>query len=81
MTSTIEHGSAKYQKCVVFVDNQAAIAAVLKPERQSGQYIIRDIHELLDKSLSLEPDLLYHIEWVPGHMDIHGNDIADEEAK
>jgi len=26
MTSTIEHGSAKHQKCVVFVDNQAAIA-------------------------------------------------------
>ena len=45
MTSTIEHGSAKHQKCVVFVDNQAAIAAVLKPERQSGQYIIRNIHE------------------------------------
>src|SRR5216117_1692665 len=33
------------------------------------------------QSLNLEPGLLYHIEWVPGHMDIHGNDIADEEAK
>jgi ribonuclease HI len=81
MISTLEHSSPTYQKCVIFVDNQAAITTVLKPERQSGQYIICDIHELLDKMQDLDPNLLYHIEWVPGHMDIHGNDIADEEAK
>ena len=28
-----------------------------------------------------KPNLTFHIEWVPGHMDIHGNDTADEEAK
>jgi len=81
MTTTIEHGLPQYQKCVIYADNQSAVSAILKPERQSGQYILRDIHKLLDKSLDLEPNLLYHIEWVPGHMDIHSNDKADEEAK
>ena len=66
--------------CCLRWQSSSNSAAVLKPERQSGQYIIRNIHELLDKSLNLEPGLLYHIEWVPGHMDIHGN-IADEEVK
>src|SRR5205814_8679506 len=79
--TTMEHSPPQYQKCVIYADNQSAISAIFTPERQSGQYILCDIHEHLDRMLEHKPNLTFHIEWVPGHMDIHGNDTADEEAK
>ena len=42
---------------------------------------MRNIHDNLEKIQENRPHLVFHIEWVPGHMDIEGNDKADEEAK
>jgi len=63
------------------VDNQSAIQAVDKPKQQSGQYIVRNILQSLNELQSQRPSLKIKIEWVPGHVDIAGNEKADEEAK
>jgi len=63
------------------VDSQAAITAILQPEQQSGQYILHNIHNKLKKAQEERPHLTFHIEWVPGHSDIEGNNKVDEEAK
>jgi ribonuclease HI len=70
-----------YDKCYIHVDNQSSMRAINKPKQQSGQYIIRNIHESLDELQTQRPNLEFRIEWVPGHMDIAGNEKADEEAK
>jgi len=71
----------QYDKCYIFVDNQSSIRAIDKPKQQSGQYIISNILESLDEMQVQRPNLVFRIEWVPGHMDIDGNEKADEEAK
>jgi ribonuclease HI len=70
-----------YSQCNIYADNQSAITAVLQPGQQSGQYILRNIYDNLEKIQENRPQLTFHIEWVPRHMDIEGNDKADEEAK
>jgi hypothetical protein len=76
-----EASPPQYDKCMIYVDNQSSIQALNTPKQQSAQYIIRHIFESLDKLLQERPSLKFTIEWVPGHMDIVGNDKADEEAK
>jgi hypothetical protein len=71
----------QYDTCYIFVDNQSSIQAIDKPKQQSGQYIISNILESLDELQAQRPNLEFRIEWVPGHMDIDGNEKADEEAK
>ena len=71
----------QYDKCFIFVDNQSSIQAIDKPKQQSGQYIIRNILQSLDELQNQRPSLEFKIEWVPGHMDIDGNEKADVEAK
>ena len=71
----------QYDKCYIYVDNQSSIQAIDKPKQQSGQYIVRNILQSLDELQNQRPSLEFRIEWVPGHMDIDGNEKADEEAK
>jgi ribonuclease HI len=71
----------RYNKCFIYVDNQASIQAIDKPKQQSGQYIIRGILQSLDELQNERPNLEFKLVWVPGHMDIAGNEKADEEAK
>src|SRR5271167_620882 len=71
----------QYDKCFIFVNNESSIQAVDKPKQQSGQYIIRKILKSLDELQNERPSLEFKIEWVPGHMDIAGNEKADIEAK
>jgi len=73
--------SEQYDKCYIYVDNQSSIQAIDKPKQQSGQYIIRNILQSLEELQNQRPNLEFRIEWVPGHMNIDGNEKADEEAK
>jgi hypothetical protein len=65
----------------VFTDNQSAIQAIDTPKHQSGQYIIKEILDTIDKIHELAPTCNIHIEWVPGHKNVEGNEQADQAAK
>ena len=71
----------KYTNIHIFTDNQSAIQAVESPKRQSGQYIIKEILDIIDRIQEIKPSSTIHIEWVPGHMNIKGNERADQAAK
>jgi len=43
--------------------------------------VIRSIHKRLDEIHRDRSDLTFSIEWVPGHIDILGNEKAGEAAK
>ena len=76
-----EENTDEFANVYIFADNQAAIQAVESPNRQSGQYIIRSILDTIDKVHAVKPACKIHIEWVPGHKNIDGNEKADQAAK
>ena len=67
------------QNIWIFSDNQAAIQRILKNSSSSGQEISYKIQCEAESLLSQNIQL--HICWVPGHMNIYGNEQADKAAK
>ena len=76
-----EQHQPQIQRCYIYVDSQAAIVAASSPQRQSGQYILACIADVSDRLMQMNPQLRITIQWIPGHRGIHGNEVADEEAK
>ena len=56
--------------------DQSAIKTLANPRGRSGQFIVRDI---VDKAREL--DALISIHWIPAHVGVPGNELADEAAK
>ena len=79
--SLFEEQIEKYKNIYIFTDNQSAIQTMESPKRQSGQYIIKGILDIIDRTYATEPTCNIHIEWVPGHKNIDGNERADNAAK
>ena len=71
----------EYSNIYISIDNQSAIQTIESPKHQSGQYIIKGILDIIDRTYAIKPDCNIHIEWVPGHEDIDGNQRADQAAK
>ena len=67
--------------CCIFTDSQPAIKSLTKPKRQSEQEIIKRILDLIDKIHEAAPTYTIHLEWVPEHVGIEGNEKADQAAK
>ena len=76
-----EEKADEYTNAYVFTDNQSAIQAIDSPMRQSGQYIIKEILDTIDRIHEVKPTCTIHIEWVPGHKNVEGNERADQAAK
>jgi len=77
----VNANSTSHNMCLIFTDSQAAITAVVKPARQSGQAVIEDVLDSIDEIAHAQPMLNVTIIWIPGHMDIPGNEAADAAAK
>ena len=77
----LEEKIDEHANAYIFTDSQCAIQAIKSPQRQSGQYIIKKILDAIDRLYKDKPTCNIHIEWVPGHMGIKGNERADEAAK
>ena len=72
---------SEYRTCRIYIDSQAAIKAIDRPRRQSGQSIIKDILDSINEVTSEHTHLQFEIIWIPGHTEIEGNERAGTEAK
>ena len=66
-------------KVWIFSNSQAAIKRLKKSELKAGQYYVQSIKNWTKKFQDIAIQL--HLEWVPGHMNIKGNELADKAAK
>ena len=66
-------------KVWIFSNSQAAIKRLKKSELKTGQYYVQLIKNWTKKFQDIIIQL--HLEWVPGHMNIKGNELADKAAK
>lgn len=77
----IIHAAMETTGCRIFTDSQPAIKSIAKPKRQSGQSIIKRILDEIDELHRTNPTHMLHLEWVPGHVGIEGNEKVDQAAK
>ena len=64
---------------VIFTDNQSAIKKLQNPDNKSGQQYVKEIILRIEKLRSMGCTL--RIQWVPGHVEIEGNELVDKLAK
>ncbi len=67
------------RKILIFTDNQSALRSIHKPKQTSGQTIIRDILEVIQRLQMRNIDTEFY--WVSAHTGIAGNEKADIVAK
>ena len=71
----------EYVNVHIFSDSQAAIQAIESPKRQSGQYIIKGTLDKIDSIHKIKSSGNVYIEWISGHKNVQGNELADQAAK
>jgi len=71
----------KPDSILIALDNQAAIRALQKSSPQPGQHILDAIHARIRQLRSRRKICNLHLEWVPGHKGVEGNEAADVSAK
>jgi RNase H len=67
------------EKVWIFSDSQAAIKRLKNSSLKAGQYYVHSIRKWAEKFQNL--GIQMQLEWVPGHMNIRENDLADAAAK
>src|SRR5579859_2012914 len=75
----VQESGNLYEKSVIYLDSQAAAKGLTKPNKQSGQQILISVLENIETIKALTPNIT--LIWIPGHMEIVGNEKADEAAK
>ena len=80
-TDMVGRNKERYTYIVIYIDSQAAIKAVIKPGKQSGQWIICEILDSIENLQLQNPDITFLLVWIPEHEDILGNETADVAAK
>jgi len=64
----------------IFSDSQAAIQRIQKSSLNAGQSHVLAIKSWAEK-IKAKHQINIHLNWVPGHMNIKGNELADQAAK
>ena len=70
-------------KCVINVDNQAALTAITTQMNRSGQHLAAEIQKLARQLTERTGNRRFKLtfRWSAGHVGIKGNEDADKEAK
>lgn len=69
------------RKASIALDNQAAVRACRSRHHGPGQYLLGLVRNQVDRIKAKFPQVQLVIRWVPGHMDVEGNEKADRTAK
>ena len=78
-TGLASHVGHRLGRVFIYVDNQASIRTIGNPSSKSGQHIVQRVIEEIEK---LRKDgYVIELHWVPAHMGIAGNELADKAAK
>ncbi|EUC58202.1 ribonuclease HI, partial [Rhizoctonia solani AG-3 Rhs1AP] len=65
----------------IFIDNQAVLRALQGGKTQNLGHAYARLEMLLERVRRMNGGIRLATRWVPGHMDVDGNEKADEAAK
>jgi ribonuclease HI len=71
---------SNFTACSIYADSQAALKALNKPGRQSGQYILAEIIANIE-NIKRRNQMDLTMGWIPSHQEIPGNKKAEVDAK
>ena len=74
-----ENKQLNTDKVWIFLNSQATIKRLKNTSLKAGQYYIQTIRKWAKKFQNIAIQL--QLEWVPGHMNIKGNELANKAAK
>ena len=78
-TGLASHVGYRPGRVFICVDNQASIRAIGNSSSKSGQHIVQRIVEEIEKLR--KSGYVIELHWIPAHMGIVGNELADKAAK
>jgi ribonuclease HI len=65
----------------MYVDNQASIISTQSIKPTPGHYLLDILHNKVARSKKKFRSIDITIRWIPSHLDVEGNEQADEQAK
>ncbi|KAL1746881.1 hypothetical protein HDZ31DRAFT_61821 [Schizophyllum fasciatum] len=74
-----EAGAIGARSRTVVLDNTSALTAAERRSAKSGQHLVEQLVDDMQKLHGSSPKLVAR--WAKSHIGIHGNELADEEAK
>ena len=69
------------KKCVILTDSQSGVKAINNRKPKTNKKLIFETQEALYEQNKNNPEKQIKIQWVPGHSNICGNEVADKAAK
>ncbi|RMZ90276.1 hypothetical protein DV736_g2490, partial [Chaetothyriales sp. CBS 134916] len=75
----IANPNPEHNSFTIFTDNQSALKTLRNPGNTSGQSILVELLQTLDKATVSGLDV--HFRWIPAHRGVPGNEIVDLIAK
>ncbi|OCH93909.1 hypothetical protein OBBRIDRAFT_709963, partial [Obba rivulosa] len=65
----------------IAADNKATVQAASLHKSTPGHYLLDALHAEVDRARKKHRHMDLTLRWIPGHEGVHGNEVADREAK
>ena len=82
LNAMLSHMCIYLARCEKLIQYTSKFLSLILDENIYKNLTIKDyVHTLIQRLKQKCCNLHIHLEWVPGHMEIEGNELADEHAK